>query len=188
VRCFVALDLPEPVCNHLANLGERLQRRFPVRMVDRHQLHLTLLFAGDVDDHVVDGLAAAVHAVALPPLRLHLRGFGHFPPRGVPRVLWAGLGGDDAAVVALHEELAARAAELGVPRDARDFAPHVTIGRVKSEFGALALVDALAALEVDLKTKPFAPTQLVLYASELRPSGPVHRPLVARPLPPAALA
>jgi len=187
VRCFVALDLPEPVCNHLANLGARLRERFPVRMVDRHHLHLTLLFAGDVDDPVVDGLAAAVQSVALPPLRLCLRGFGHFPPRGVPRVLWAGIGGDDDALVSLHDGLAARAAELGVPRDARDFAPHVTIARVKSEFGALALVDALAALGANLKTKPFAPTQLGLYASELRPSGPVHRLLVTRSVPPGPL-
>lgn len=183
MRCFVALDLPPPVQNHLAALAERLLGRFPVKLVDPRQLHLTLLFAGEADATAVDGLAEAVRTVALPPLQLRLTGFGHFPPRGVPRVLWAGIGGDGDALVALHRDLLARCQPLGIAPDPRGFTPHVTIGRTRSEFGGLALIDALAALGAELRPKPFVPTHLSLYASELRPAGPVHRPLRRRSVP-----
>lgn len=183
VRCFLALDLPPPVQNHVAKLATRLRGRFPVKLVEPHQLHLTLVFAGEAPAATVDGLADTVRAVDLPPLRLRLTRFGHFPPRGVPRVLWAGIGGDGDALDALHRDLVARCQPLGIAPDPRGFTPHVTIGRTRSEFGGLALIDALAALAQELRPKPFSPTHLSLYASELRPSGPMHRPLFRRAVP-----
>jgi RNA 2',3'-cyclic 3'-phosphodiesterase len=183
VRCFVALDLPEPVRNHVANVVRPLCERFALRAVPAAQLHVTLVFAGDIDHETVDALAANVRALDLPPLSLQLQRLGHFPPRGIPRVLWVGLGGDVGELGELQQHLAAAAAELGVEREKRGFTPHVTFARVTSEFGALALVDALQQQSAELRQKPFAPTQLALYASELTPRGPIHRPLVRRPVP-----
>jgi 2'-5' RNA ligase len=185
VRCFLALDLPAPVRNYLAGLAGQFQNKGRVHWVPADQLHMTLVFAGDVDDAAVDLLKDAVRAVDLPPLSLSLACLGHFPPKGEPRVVWAGLGGDTAAVETLQQELAARAEAAGVPREKRPFVPHVTLGRVKSMFGALALVQQLKTVGATLRDKAFAPTDLVLYASELRPGGPIHTPLVRRPLPPA---
>lgn len=183
MRCFVALDLPKPVCNYLAGLAAELRGKGDVKWVPAHQLHLTLLFAGELEPDQVEGLRAAVRDVDLPPLSFSLSGLGHFPPRGEPRVVWAGLGGDVAALTILQETLVARGEACGVPRDKRPFVPHVTLGRVKSPFGALALVDALKAVGGTLRDKPFAATALTLYASELRPGGPVHTPLEQRAVP-----
>lgn len=180
MRCFVALDLPAPVRQHLANVTAPLRARFDVKWVPPDQMHATLVFAGELADDAVDDLKNAVDTVPLPPLSLHLRDLGHFPPRGVPRVLWAGLHGDVDAVVTLQAELAARAERLGVPRDRRGFTPHVTLGRVRSNFGAFALVDELARASYQLKVKPFVPTSLTLYASELLPDGPVYDVLTSR--------
>lgn len=184
VRCFLALDLPRPVCNYLAGLAGLFQNKGRVHWVPADQLHMTLVFAGDVEEAVVDGLRDAVRTVELPPVSFTLAGLGHFPPKGEPRVVWAGLGGDVEAVTKLQAELAARAEGLGVPHEKRPFVPHVTLGRVKSMFGALALVQQLKAVGATLRDKAFAPTDLVLYQSELRPGGPIHTPLVRRPLPP----
>lgn len=183
MRSFVSLDLPAPVCNHLENLTRPLRSRFDVRWVPASQLHLTLVFAGELPDASAGALAEIVRSVELPPLSLHLQQLGHFPERGEPRVLWAGLGGDLEALARLQDELATRAEPLGVPHEKRGFVPHVTLGRVRSPFGALALIDELKQLGASLKQKPFAPTELVLYESELRPAGPVHRPLLRRPCP-----
>ena len=160
-----------------------LRARYDVKWVPPQQMHMTLLFGGELDDEAVADLADIVRDVDLPPLSLRLERLGHFPPRGLPHVLWAGLGGDGDAVRALHDELAERARPLGVEREKRGFTPHITLGRVKSEFGVLALVDELRALGDQLKAKPFAPLALVLYRSELRPSGPWYQPIVERPLP-----
>lgn len=185
MRCFLALDLPAPVRNYLAGLAGQFQNKGRVHWVPPDQLHMTLVFAGDVDESIVDGMKDDVRSLELPPLSLSLAGLGHFPPKGEPRVVWAGLGGDVEAVTKLQAELAARAEGHGVPREKRPFVPHVTLGRVKSMFGALALVQQLKTVGATLRDKAFAPTDLVLYQSELRPGGPIHTPLVRRPLPPA---
>jgi 2'-5' RNA ligase len=183
VRCFIALDLPVPVCNYLADLTGQFQKKGMVKWVPAEQLHLTLVFAGDLPEASLEGLREEVRTVDVPPLSLHLSSLGHFPPRGEPRVVWAGLGGDVEAVSKLQHELAGRAARHGVPIEARPFVPHVTLGRVKSPFGTLALIDQLKTVGASLRDKPFAPTDLVLYSSELQRRGPIHTPLLRRPLP-----
>jgi RNA 2',3'-cyclic 3'-phosphodiesterase len=185
VRCFVALDLPAAVQNHLAAISRPLRDRYDIRWVPAEQLHLTLVFAGELDDEAAGDLVGIVEELELPPMQLQLARLGHFPPRGIPRVVWAGLDGDAAAVTALHDELSAKASHLGIEREKRGFTPHVTLGRVKSEFGALKLIDDLHQLGDELKRKPFAPTDLVVYQSLLRPSGPEHRAILRRPVPAA---
>lgn len=165
---------------HLANVTRPLHDRFDVKWVPPDQMHATLVFAGELPDELANDLAWVVRDVPLPPLSLHLDRLGHFPPRGVPRVVWAGLAGDVDALIKLQAALAAGAEALGVPRDKRDFTPHVTLGRVRSHFGAFALVDELAKASAALKCKPFAPTALTLYQSELQPGGPVYRVLEQR--------
>jgi 2'-5' RNA ligase len=98
-------------------------------------------------------------------------------------VLWAGLGGDTDAVTELHRVIDTAARPLGIEREKRGFTPHITLGRIRSDFGALALVDELRKLGDQLKQKPFTPTELVLYRSVLKPSGAEHRSLVRRVVP-----
>jgi 2'-5' RNA ligase len=69
---------------------------------------------------------------------------------------------------------------LGFDREKRGFVPHLTLGRLRSELGALALLDDLKALGGELRPKPFAPRGLVLFRSTLFPDGPRHDVLVAR--------
>lgn len=183
MRCFVALDLPAPVRVHLATITRPLHGKYDVKWVEADQLHLTLLFGGELDDEAVGDLVQIIEEAPLPPLSLRLQQLGHFPPRGVPRVLWAGLGGDTAAVTELHHHIETAAKPLGIEREKRGFTPHITLGRIRSDFGALALVDAMRKLGEELNAKPFTPTELVLYRSVLRPSGAEHRALVRRVVP-----
>lgn len=183
VRCFVALDLPRLVCNYLAGLAQHFGSKGNVKWVPSTQLHLTLVFAGELAAENVDALRAELATIEVPPLALRLTGLGHFPPRGEPRVVWAAIGGDVEALAGLYQQVAAAGDRQGIEREERGFVPHVTLGRVRSAFGALALVDQLQAVGATLRDKPFAPTGLVLYRSELRPRGPIHTPLLRRPVP-----
>jgi len=186
VRCFVALDLPRPVCNYLAGLAKQFGSKGNVRWVPSAQLHLTLAFAGEMEQANVEALRALLAAIEVPALSLCLAGLGHFPPRGEPRVVFATIGGDVEALHVLYEQVATAAEQHGMAREERGFVPHVTLGRVRSPFGALALIDQLQTVGATLRDKPFAPTGLVLYRSELRPSGPIHTPLLRRPAPATA--
>jgi len=183
VRCFVALDLPAPVRNHIGKLMAPLRERFDLKWVPRDQMHLTLAFGGDLDARDVDAFADVVEALDVPPLALSLTEFGRFPEHGPPRVAWVGIGADDLdALRGLHDELVDRGEPLGVPREKRGFTPHVTIGRVKTDFGAYALVDKLKEQSAQLNPKPFAPVALTLYESTLTPEGPRHDVITRREL------
>lgn len=186
MRCFVALDLPRPVCNYLAGLAQHFGSKGNVKWVPSSQLHLTLVFAGELPAANVEALRTELSTLEIPPLSLRLTGLGHFPPRGEPRVVWASIGGDVEALAALYEQVAAAGDRQGIEREERGFVPHVTLGRVRSAFGALALIDQLQTVGATLRDKPFAPTGLVLYASELRPGGPIHTVLLRRPIAPLA--
>ncbi len=183
VRCFVALDLPLAVCRHLANVTQPLHGRFDVKWVPPEHMHATLVFAGDLPGDAVDEMIDIVQALPMPRLELHLESLGHFPPRGIPRVLWAGLGGDVKALMDLQADLEARLEPLGVAREKRGYTPHLTLGRVRSNFGAFALADEMRKVGDSLNRKPFAPEALVLYDSELLPQGPTYTVRVERLLP-----
>lgn len=183
MRCFVALEIPVPVRNHLIKVTEPLRDRYDIRWVPREQIHMTLLFGGDLPLENADALIDLVGAAELPPLSLSLQSFGAFPPRGMPRVVWAGIGGDLEALTKLQTDLTDRAEPLGIEPEKRGFTPHVTLGRVQGQFGLLALLDQMKELAKQLNPKPFPPTSLTLYRSTLTPKGPYYETMLRRDLP-----
>jgi len=140
-------------------------------------VHLTLAFLGEVPEEVAPAAAAALAeaAGALPgPLSLHLAAPGAFPSPRRARVLWLGVGGDLAGLAALHAALARALTARALPGGEARFSPHLTIGRSRSPRGAPGLEAALAA---PVSPAPWLATEAVLFESELRSSGAVHRPL-----------
>lgn len=132
-------------------------------------------------DRLVAGVGAAVAAGRA--VRLQLRGAGTFPPRGAPRVLWAGVADlDDAGLAQLGRTAravgrAARAA--GVPVERKPFRPHLTLGRWRpSDPSDRAVAGSLAGYA----GPPFAVTEIALMRSQLGPD-PRHERLLAWPLP-----
>jgi 2'-5' RNA ligase len=112
-------------------------------------LHVTLRFLGQVDPARLSDIEAALTAaVALEPsFDLHLGGLGAFPGASRPRVLWAGVARGAAELGRLAASVDEGLARAGVPREARDFAAHVTLGRVREPRRNPALAAALVAAE-----------------------------------------
>jgi 2'-5' RNA ligase len=164
MRLFFAIEPPDPLRDALAALVLPPD----VRRVPRDQLHLTLKFIADGDLDAV----AAIGRTALtgPRFSLELRGGGAFPSPSRARVLWAGLDDPSGRAVALAGALDQGLAAIGVPREDRPFAPHLTLGRAKrplprgSIAGLLAL-GSLGAWEVE---------EVVLFESRLGRDGAVH--------------
>lgn len=133
---------------HLARALSPLRDAEPgVRWVRREQWHLTLVFLAAVPADAVDALVAGLRraAAGTPPLRLALAGAGAFPRTERARVVWAGLGGDVAALGTLAEGCRDAAVAAGVAVEARPFHAHLTVARARRRpVRAGALVDALA--------------------------------------------
>jgi 2'-5' RNA ligase len=144
-RTFLALELPETIKAVLRRRIEGLAHALPdVRFVDVAGLHLTLAFLGELDNAQ---LAAATEAAeeaasAHAPITLRLARLGTFGSARSPRVIWVGLAGEVAQLGALQSTLADALAARGFPREARPFAPHLTLARIKKPLSD----DLLAAL------------------------------------------
>ena len=175
-RLFVAIDPSAPVRDALARLSHGVPG---AKWVAPEQFHLTLRFIGAVEGALLDEIAEALGDVEAPAFRLALDGVGHFPPRGAPRVLWAGVN-DGAALGRLHERIEARLRQLGVAPDRRRFAPHVTLARLKQ--APLARVRDYLALNGAFATEDFPVTAFQLYSSHLGAAGAVHRVEASYPL------
>jgi 2'-5' RNA ligase len=180
VRLFIALALPEPALAELAAAQRRLRNGgHPVRWADPQGIHLTLQFLGPTDPALVQPLLAALAQITPTPFPLHLGPLGAFPSMREPRIVWAGVEGDTAALIALQAAVAQATAPLGFVPEARPFHPHLTLGRTRSEARPEQRRRLGAALAAAAPPQPVRWMNVgpLLYASTLTPQGAVYRVL-----------
>jgi len=180
LRTFLALDPGSALRDRLASLQEKLANvASGVKWVETENVHLTLLFLGDVDDRDLMKVCRAADRVAErhAPLTLSLEGVGCFPNMRRPRTIWAGIGMGAAEVRQLYEDLSATFEEQGLYRpEDRAFSPHVTLGRINKDADGEALSRELAKYEKWRGGEVAIPEVLVL-SSDLTPKGPVYTTL-----------
>ena len=176
IRLFVGIPLPANVRTLLSNLGATIPGARPV---PAEQIHLTLRFIGETETgHFLD-IKERLEELESRPLTTGIRGVGHFPPRGKPRVVWAGLesAGD---IIILRNRINYLLKLGGVEPERRKFHPHVTMARLKDShperLAAFLQTNAL------LQSPPFVVDQIILYSSRLLPDGAVHYVEAAYPL------
>jgi RNA 2',3'-cyclic 3'-phosphodiesterase len=126
-RLFTAIELPEALALRLSMLRGGLAS---ARWIDPENYHVTLRFAGDVDDVTAREFALALDAIEMPCFEMRLDGLGSFGGRK-PRALWAGVAPNEplAALQQAHERAARRA---GLAPEPRNFHPHVTLARIRA--------------------------------------------------------
>lgn len=167
-RLFVAIDLPGPVKDQL----ERLCHGVPhARWTRDRQFHLTLRFLGEVEGPVAASVREALRGVRLERFELAVQGVGHFPPRGAPRVLWAGVAHGPGLLEA-HRQVERLVRRSGLPPEERKFAPHVTLARL--DRAPLARVLEWLRGHALLRSDPFTVDSLRLYRSVPGREGSQH--------------
>jgi 2'-5' RNA ligase len=184
-RLFVAVDISDDVRGRAADYLDGLRRKWPdakVSWTKPENLHLTLKFLGDVDESRVDEVCKAVRdaAASAAAFELEIGGTGVFPSKRKPKVIWLGMsdlsGKLKYAVMQVEEKLE----KIGFSRDEREFAPHLTIGRVRDPRSARALSNA--HIENEFAPIRFDVKEIVLYQSTLDPGGSIYKPTVTEPL------
>ena len=150
IRAFIASNLPETVRKRVVEVQSELKSlcaEDTVRWAAPEQTHLTLKFLGGVDAGSLDELKAAIRcACRANAFELTTQALGCFPNLRRPRVIWMGLGGEAKALSDLQQRIEAATNSWREP-EAREFHPHLTLGRVKhlrpGELNGLArVVDA----------------------------------------------
>ena len=177
LRTFIAIDLDRFTHDRLVGLQERLATTgVPVRWVEPANLHITLLFLGEVDARETPAICRAVDQVGrtIRPFELTLAGAGAFPTPRRPRTLIVHVTEGGPELIELHDALEAPLLELGCyRREERSYKPHLTLGRIKGESAAEPLATALTQFESWQGGRSHVGDILVL-SSELRHDGPEY--------------
>jgi 2'-5' RNA ligase len=161
---------------------EPLRELLPrARWVRPEGQHLTLKFLGEVEPSVLDRLAAELEPrlCELPAIGVRLGGSGFFPSPRRPRVAWIGGSADGVDAVVGVVEDAAEA--CGFARERRRWSLHLTQARLKKPWPPEA-VDRFLEWGEGLDLEPFAAPEVVLFSSELRPTGAVYTAVGRFPL------
>ena len=184
MRAFLALALPAEVRRALAEAQEALRAAdADVTWVNPEQLHLTLKFLGDVTDAQRAAIDEGMRQVAAAHRRFTARAqaLGAFPPGRAPRIVWAGVHDPGRAMCGLAGAIEAQAEAAGVPREARGFSPHVTLGRVRSPRGVEDLVRAIRSASWP-GSSSWTVTAVTLFQSVLDARGARYTMLAEHPL------
>jgi 2'-5' RNA ligase len=157
-RLFSGLEIPANVAAALAAGRGGLSG---ARWIEPTDYHVTLRFVGDVGLRVARDIAETLGEIRRPPLAIGFDGLGWFggdKPRAIVARIKA-----NAALSELQADHERRLRRLGLPADARNFTPHVTLARLRS-VGPAAVADYLTARGA-LALPPFEAPRFVLYSA-----------------------
>ncbi|RMH48288.1 MAG: RNA 2',3'-cyclic phosphodiesterase [Alphaproteobacteria bacterium] len=169
MRTFLAIPVPAATA---AELGA-IQKELPVpRLVPPEQLHLTLVFLGDLRPEQLEEIDLALTGLRAEAFPLRLAGLGTFGGDAL-RSVHATVEPSEA-LTRLQAKLETAARRAGVSVPSRRFVPHVTLARMRpGSFDQAKLERRLAALNA-FAARPFDVTDFRLYRSHLKSEGPEY--------------
>ena len=197
LRAFLAVDLDEDLRGRVAALQQTLKQSVQQAAPSARlswtapaTMHLTIKFLGEIEDALVAPLRHRIAAGIgeLEPIAWPLDRLGAFPHPRDPRTIW--IGPTEAwrtteagkRLTKVHRSLEEACFSLGLAKDHRPFAPHLTIARVRSgdRLVGRALL-AAGAFDRPLQLGPLAIGSITLMKSELGRGGAVHTALWRAP-------
>ena len=184
VRTFIAFELPEQIVGAISQIQEGLKKSgLKMKWVKPENIHLTLKFLGNIKTSDVEKVDRAMtrSSRGVDPISLAVKGMGVFPDLRRPRVLWVGITGGVNSILTLHSAIEENLESIGFPKENRPFKGHLTVGRVKARIDSKILADAMKAFET-FESESFIADHLILFQSELRPTGAVYTKLKTQSL------
>jgi 2'-5' RNA ligase len=179
IRAFIAFELPDAILAALDSVQRGLRPYgFRVKWVRPEGIHLTLKFLGDIKAADIEPIAGIMFDAAkdFAPFSLTARAIGVFPGIKRPRVIWSGLAGDVNRLGDLQQKMDESLTRIGFAKENRTFRGHLTLGRFQAGADPKALAQALQEF-ADFKTESFAADRIILFKSELKPTGAVYSKL-----------
>jgi 2'-5' RNA ligase len=172
IRSFIAVEIPKEIRDGIGNvINDFRQSGFPIRWVAIENMHLTLIFLGEVEENflnkVKEQLILAVKNAKL--FEANLTGLGAFPSQRSPRVIWVGMDKGKNEAIDLQAMVEKPLVTIGYKPEDRKFHPHLTIGRVKG-----AVKEPAKIFETKYISRNFPVKSIVLFKSTLRPQGPIY--------------
>ena len=191
VRAFIAIDVPTAAREIMAGAIREMADQVPgsVRWVDAKGIHLTLKFLGDIPTQDAGDIIAALKSPVLQvrPFSLRLFGLGMFPNNRRPRILWAGVEGQQDALLNLQQNVEDVLSQMNYATERQAFSPHLTLGRVRDRISPGArrrIIQAMSASSPasTVVSEPWMVEEIHLFRTSFTPQGSVYSSMGAVPL------
>jgi len=185
IRSFLAFELPLEIKAVVNRVSEELKRSsLDVKWVKSGNIHLTLVFMGDVEVNEIPTIKEEVEKVCLTcdAFDISLKGLGCFPHMRKPRVIWIGLDGNLERMSFFRDTLQECLMPFGIKEEKRRFKPHLTLGRFRKPKRTSSEELELLSSYGDVASPVCSLTELVLFKSELNPGGARYTRLGVWPL------
>ncbi|MFA5089824.1 MAG: RNA 2',3'-cyclic phosphodiesterase [Candidatus Omnitrophota bacterium] len=179
MRAFIAISLPEDIKKSIACLQDKLKTASrDISWVKPENIHLTLKFLGEIDEHALKKAEAAMEDAAGKENDFYIRlsSAGAFPRADFPRVIWVGIDKGDVCVKRIAQNLEDNLSRAGFPKEKKEFSSHITIARVRSALKGnemISLLNEYADIFHDKETG-FTACGITLFKSTLTPKGPIY--------------
>jgi 2'-5' RNA ligase len=175
MRCFIALELDDGIKDQLQAAQERFKNiGGKVGWCARNQMHLTLKFLDEISEDLIPEIVKAMTSAVteISPFEFRVEKIGAFPPRGQPRVIWAGVS-ECKPMLKLQQRLEETLKPLGFEPEERSFTPHLTLGRVRERIDLPRYLAAQKDL-ADFFAGVQKSDKIILFSSDIRPGGAAY--------------
>jgi RNA 2',3'-cyclic 3'-phosphodiesterase len=175
LRLFVGIGFPPELKLRLSLLCSGVPG---ARWVDPGNFHLTLRFIGEISEDVAADIDDALSRLRARRFTLQLAGTGVFGG-DKPHSLWAGVE-RTPELVGLRDKVEQALIRAGLPPEARKFAPHVTLARLRNP--PLDKLHEFLAAHAQFRPEPLPVPGFSLIASFQTKAGSVYEDQAEYPL------
>lgn len=180
MRCFIAV----PLDNELRKNVKEIQKKFKMlenslKFVKSENLHITVKFLGNVNKTQIERIKQNVRVALknISPFQIEICRIGVFPSTEYVRVIWLGVENGREDFIKLMKSVDEKLGTLGFKKE-KEYVPHLTLARVKNvRVDEKEKVKKLIEELKNVRIGCMKVSTLVLYRSELLPSGPVYTEL-----------
>lgn len=179
-RIFIAVNLPERTKRNLEGCQKEIGSSFssldhedpidPIRWIKWHNLHLTLVFIGDVFTQDLAEICQTVEATAKGqgPFAIKFNKICLAPPNKPPRMIWLS-GEKNQEMEKIKNSL--EKALLG--SSSRPLLPHITLGRIRQWQWKQIEPEEMPQIEQEISL-PVPVTSIEIMESEAKRGGPQY--------------
>jgi 2'-5' RNA ligase len=128
MRLFIAINFTDDIKNNLGNvIGNLKENTLQRRMTRRENLHLTLVFLGEIEPGKIAEIKKIMAKIDVKRFILKLSGFGWFK-RNSGSICWVGVE-KNSALTELYQQLCDGLLKSGFDIEQREYKPHITLSR-----------------------------------------------------------
>ena len=179
IRSFLAIEIPRAIQEKIEEVQKDLRSSYAdVRWVNPEKIHLTLKFFGSIEESRIEPIVKSIEGPVqnISSFSIKVRGVGAFPNLKNPRVIWMGLVDGKEVLIHFQEQLEEELKKIEFEPEERAFHPHLTLGRMRSSKGREELIGRIEKHQEE-EFGVFQVEKVVLFKSDLRPTGPIYTSL-----------